>query len=742
MATLPLIRAARLTVPLLAAGLLLAWMPAAQSAGPQPDESIEAEIRGTARIMHPVRKGSPDESELPSSMLLVQSERHGDVLVDMGQAIPSVSHGATVVLRGQLDARTSVLQLEEVLSVEPPSREVTEELEAEAERRAAEQALIEKWWGDVRTHEAFLEENLATAEELIASEKEIGEKGAWEAIADALPPQPPPPTTPLSMLILPTYCSDVATLPTTPTPADLEDVVNAHVSPFFDDASSGIRTFQAVSTPWLDRCEFGIQMNAEQRAVLAGYNPAAYDRVAIVEPGLFGSIFGGGLWAGLAEDIPGRRFYITLGITAPSIWAHELGHLEGLFHANGLHCVDGGTDVTYSLTATCSNGEYDDPSDTMGNSTFTLFSTAQLERLGWFPPGELVTATGGFHEPIILPYSFPASGARAVKIPLASGTYYVERRLAFGSDTDLSATPGLLDGVQLRVIGGQVDSGGFAETIQLNPQLLDGKPATGGDWSDAALPWNTTFLTPEGVKIKAEPVFFGLLARVKVSFPGGNLPPSAPVNVTTVYDPTTNTANLTWDPPLVPGSGGLLFYILEVNPSTGAPPVLTLANSAAISGLPDGLSSVSLRAARLFVGASEPTFSTPQFVWAHPTAPAVAVVEGSLISTTTNVPLTLPWPAPTATDRRVVVRSGSATAGVDFVSGSGTVPFPVGSASETFTFYVTGDLDPEPNETAIVHVGRPVCLSGLYFGTGAFGSYPVECFVWEPVSTVTILDDD
>ncbi len=713
-------------------------------------EGVETEIQGTARLMHLVSKGG-EAPELPNTLLVVRTERHGDVAVDLDGGLATVEHGATVALRGVLDERTNVLTLREVLAVGPVSEEVQEELERERTRRAAEAQRVQEWLGDAKAREAAVQEKLAILEDLAAAEKSIEPEEAEAAIAAALGgPPPPPPTTPLSMLILPSYCStDPASLPATPTPADLEALVNNQVTPFFDEASAGVRTFTAVSTPWLDRCEFSFEMNAEQRASFAGYNPASYDRIAIVEPNLFGS-FWGGLFLGLAEDIPGRRIYINLltsligsPLMAPSVWAHELGHLEGLFHANALECIEAGGGVTYSLTATCTNAEYEDPADTMGNQTFTLFSPAQRDRKDWFFPGDLVTATGGFQQPVILPYSGPWAGPRAVKIPLASGTYYIERRVAFGADADLTGMNGLLDGVQIRVMGGQVDVGGFAESIQLNPQLLDGKPASVGDWSDAALPWNTTYVTPEGVKIKAEPVFFGVLARIKVSFPTSpTFPPSAPTNIVTNYDPVTNTANLSWDPPLVPGWGSPLFYVLEVNPSTGAGPIWTAGTSASISGLPDGLSSVSLRSLRLFVGASEPTYSTPLFVWAHPSAPNLSIGEGTFVSTVANVPLTMPWAAPAATSRDVVVRSGSATAGVDFTGGSGAVPYAPGDVTQNFTFYLNGDPIPEPNETAIVHVGRPICLSGTYIGTALFGNYPVECFLWEPVSTVTIVNDD
>ena len=50
---------------------------------------------------------------------------------------------------------------------------------------------------------------------------------------------------------------------------------------------------------------------------------------------------------------------------------------------------------------------------------------------------------------------------------------------------------------------------------------------------------------------------------------------------------------------------------------------------------------------------------------------------------------------------------GTATAGVDYAAGAGTVVIPAGTANETVTVVVIGDTDPEPDETFFVNLSNP-----------------------------------
>jgi hypothetical protein len=72
-----------------------------------------------------------------------------------------------------------------------------------------------------------------------------------------------------------------------------------------------------------------------------------------------------------------------------------------------------------------------------------------------------------------------------------------------------------------------------------------------------------------------------------------------------------------------------------------------------------------------------------------------------------------------------VPADGTATAGSDYVAGSGTLTIPVGYTSKTITVVVNGDTVVEPNETFTVNL-----------------SSPVNATIATAVGTGTILNDD
>ncbi len=87
----------------------------------------------------------------------------------------------------------------------------------------------------------------------------------------------------------------------------------------------------------------------------------------------------------------------------------------------------------------------------------------------------------------------------------------------------------------------------------------------------------------------------------------------------------------------------------------------------------------------------------------------VAVQEGDAGLTPMSFGLSLshPSPDPVSVDAATVA-GGTATAGVDFETGSGTVLFAPGTLDQTFVVEVIGDLIDEPDETIRVDLSSPV----------------------------------
>jgi hypothetical protein len=432
-------------------------------------------------------------------------------------------------------------------------------------------------------------------------------------------PAPLAANAPKTMLIIPVWCSHengsttVAPMPTAPTPTDFEQLVTTTVSPWFEQFSWRERSFVPTSTPWYDICPTWGPLPLSPEAVAAqhGYVSSAYDRVVMV-------LASPAPWLGAAEDVPGRRAIVFGSSLDPAVWAHELGHLDGMVHANSLRCLQGVVPVMYSLSATCTSDEYGDPASTMGDHVpFAGFSAVEADQLRWLPPSVITTVTTST-KVRIASYALPhtAFTSRAVKIPLPSGTYYVERRAAVGWDSGLASSPGLTSGVLVRVEAGAVDSSQFTATWQRHGNLLDATPAT-PTFADAALPMGQVFVTPEGVRIYAAPS--GQLTTVYVDMPVGLVAPSNPQRVKAVVQ-ANGTVQVGWDPP-ARNPGNLTYEIRTSDPNQA--PITTTNLTAALPPLPDGTSAVGVRA--YVTGnpglTSQFAASLPRFTFPLPTTP-------------------------------------------------------------------------------------------------------------------------
>jgi hypothetical protein len=102
-----------------------------------------------------------------------------------------------------------------------------------------------------------------------------------------------------------------------------------------------------------------------------------------------------------------------------------------------------------------------------------------------------------------------------------------------------------------------------------------------------------------------------------------------------------------------------------------------------------------------------------------------SVVEGNTGTTTVTLTVTLSNAATYGITVGYATTAGTATAGTDFASASGTLTFAAGVTSQTITLTIYGDKVKEANETFTVRLASP---SGATIATGT--------------GTVTIVDDE
>ena len=245
---------------------------------------------------------------------------------------------------------------------------------------------------------------------------------------------------------------------------------------------------------------------ADQAATAAGINLSSYTRIVYLFTQTPCGVSGMATVGGLPS-----RSYINGQFTADNI-AHEIGHNFGLYHSHALDCQG------ESLGNTCSNIEYGDSYDTMGNPDFGHFNAFQKSRLGWVgqsaaSPVTTATADGSY---VIGVYESANNEVKAVKIPRGINPltgnqtwFYVEYRQSVGFDSFLSKRSygfyrkDVTNGVVIHLAEDNTPNSSNLLHMNLATPFRDLYGFT--DWLDPALPVGSSYTDPvSGVTISAD----------------------------------------------------------------------------------------------------------------------------------------------------------------------------------------------------------------------------------------------
>jgi len=204
-------------------------------------------------------------------------------------------------------------------------------------------------------------------------------------------------------------------------------------------------------------------------------------------------------WAGLAE-VGGNRVWIS-GYNEVSIYAHELGHNYGLYHANSLGC----NDKQFDEYGKCKELEYGNPFDVLGHGWFGNYHSQGYYKYwyGWIENKDIqtISRTGVYRVNTI--ETTDSTLPQSLKIRLNSQKddyYYIDYRTKGQLERNdpvrpLAIEPNIDKGLSINLI---------AENYTRQTRLIDNTPQTvddsaitriiDDDFADSSLVVNNTFV--------------------------------------------------------------------------------------------------------------------------------------------------------------------------------------------------------------------------------------------------------
>ncbi len=194
--------------------------------------------------------------------------------------------------------------------------------------------------------------------------------------------------------------------------------------------------------------------------------------------------------------------------------------------------------------------------------------------------------------------------------------------------------------------------------------------------------------------------------------------PGAPTGVGAVAKDAS--AVVSWRAPASTGGSAITGYVVTVVQTGRVVQVGATARSATIGALTNGTGYSFKVAAKNSVGVG-PSSAATAVVKPRVTMSigSVSVWEGTGFAVSASFAITLREAARVPVSASYSTAAGTATAGFDFTSVSGTVSFAVGQTTKLVTVNVAGDAAIEPTETFTVKLSAPVnAIIGTGIGTG------------------------
>src|SRR5262249_39365602 len=178
---------------------------------------------------------------------------------------------------------------------------------------------------------------------------------------------------------------------------------------------------------------------ADSAATAAGANLGLYQHKLYVLPSSVACS-----WAGYAQIGCGASCWAMVATCdRGDVYAHELGHNLGMYHASFDADNDGAIDTSCPWGAWSGGGEDCDDSDVMGISTnvWRAVNGPHKDQMGWIPTAGLLTANAGGSYTIGALETSPAVSGLPILLrvarPTTGGYYYLSYRRRIGADANM-----------------------------------------------------------------------------------------------------------------------------------------------------------------------------------------------------------------------------------------------------------------------------------------------------------------